>query len=898
MSNAAFEPHKTKTLRHIPATTLPERQGILRTARFNTARLPARCVSLDMVTQGASAMSQEQLGGLFIGDEAYAGARNFYTLVKAVRDVLGFSHVCPTHNRRGAVKLLSSVHLRSGGVVGGNTMFPAELVAAFGGTYEGVPTGGPFGGDLDENALAAFLERHAGRVRWVYVDLQGDGAHPASHGGLERTRALCEGAGVLLVVDGSCIVEVAVHARKHDPRHQGRSVADVVRDLASTAHVLVFDAGQDAMSNVGGFIASADAIQHEHVMNEVVVFEGLHTYGGMAGRTMEVVARGLREMVQDPLAEWLDHQVDVLSGHLADRQVPFTRALNGVHLHADAFLPGTPDAAHAVACGLYLVAGVRALLEGAYMPADRLPLLIPRRAFMNSHLGDVAEAVGRLWEQRDRLVPLDRVGVAGTHAEAAFEWLVPSLEPYVLQSEPWTVHSVEGIAIRTREERLRVLKEAGYNTFLLPSEDVTIDLLTDSGTCAMSIEQWKAYLEARETPGMPDAYEDIVEAARETYGYRYVILTHQGRAAEHIMSQMFIRKGDYVPGNMYFTTTREHQEIAGGTFVDVIVDEAHDSSSSFPWKGNVDPGKMGALCARAEAEGRRVAYLSFEFNVNLAGGHPVSMDNIKQIYAFCRSKGIPVFFDATRCAENAYFIQKNDPRYADWPVARILREMFAYGDGATISSKKDPLSNLSGCLLFRDREDWYQEGQRRLQVFEGSWCSGGTSAGDMAAHAVGLHEMVQDRYIQARVEQTRELGRMLHAAGVPIVLPYGGHAIFLDARAFLDHLDQDEFPAQRLAAEIFVETGVRSMERGNVSKGRDPATGKNFRPKLELVRLTIPRRVYSADHMRMVVEGIARVYANRSSVRGLRFVYEPEKLRFFQSRFEEVGAQDSVTSEP
>ncbi len=888
MSNVPFEPYKIKTLRHVTVTTLPERLEQLRAVRFNTARLPARAVSLDLVTQGASAMSQEQLGGLFVGDEAYAGARNFYTLVEAVRGVLGFGHVCPTHNRYGALKLLSSVHLRAGGAMAGNTAVPADLVAAFGGTYEVLEMGGRFGGDVDEGALRAFLERNAGRVRWVYVDVQGDGAHSASQDGLERTRALCEAAGARLVLDASCIVEAAVQARRHDPRHQGRPVADVVRDLARTAHVLVFDAGQDAMSNVGGFVASQDAEDHEHVMNEVVVFEGLHTYGGMAGRTMEVVALGLREMVQDALADWLAHQVDVLAEHLTRRGVPFTRALNGVHLHAGAFLPGAADAAHTVACGLYLVAGVRALLEGTYAPADRLPVLIPRRALMTSHLADVAAAVGTLWDQRARLVPLDRMGTPGTHAEATFEWLVPHLETHALTSEPWTLHAVEAIAIRTREERRRVVQEAGHNTFLLPSEDVTIDLLTDSGTCAMSVEQWTAYLSARETPGTPDAYEQVVQAARETYGHRHVILTHQGRAAEHIMSQMFIRKGDYVPGNMYFTTTREHQELAGGTFVDVIVDEAHDPTSDFPWKGNVDVGKMEALCRKAEAEGRRVAYLSFEFNVNLAGGHPVSMDNVKEVYAFCRARCIPVFFDATRCSENAYFIQKNDPRYAAWPVARILREMFVYGDGATISSKKDPLSNLSGCLLFRDRDDWYREGQRLLQVYEGSWCSGGTSAGDMAAHAVGLHEMVQDDYIKARVEQTRELGRMLREAGVPIVLPYGGHAIFIDARAFLDHLDQDEFPAQRLAAEIFVETGVRSMERGNVSKGRDPVTGRNFRPKLELVRLTIPRRVYSADHMRMVVDGIARVHANRRAVTGLRFVYEPKKLRFFQSRFESI----------
>jgi tyrosine phenol-lyase len=439
------------------------------------------------------------------------------------------------------------------------------------------------------------------------------------------------------------------------------------------------------------------------------------------------------------------------------------------------------------------------------------------------------------------------------------------------------------------EERKKAMNEAGYNTFLLKSEDVTIDFLTDSGTSAMSIDQWVKYLAAKETPAVSDAYREIVKTSQDIYGHKYIILTHQGRAAEHIMSQMFIQPGDYVPGNMYFTTTKLHQEMAGGIFIDVIIDVAHQTTSEFPWKGNIDLHKLEDIHKKATAENKRIAYVSFEFDVNMAGGQPVSMDNIKDVYAFCKPRNIPVFFDATRCAENACFIQRKDQNYSQVSVASIILEMFQHGDGATISSKKDMLSNLSGSLLFKDNKDWYTKGLKHLQLFEGPHSSGGTSAGDMAAHAQGLREMVDDAYINSRIEQTEYLGKLLHEAGVPIVMPPGGHAIFLDAKRFLPHIDQEQFPAQMLAAQIFIATGVRAMERGNVSKGRDPLTGKNYQPDLELVRLTIPRRVYTRDHMKAVAEGIIQLHQKRDSIRGLRFVYEPKKLRFFQGRFEEIS---------
>jgi len=466
----------------------------------------------------------------------------------------------------------------------------------------------------------------------------------------------------------------------------------------------------------------------------------------------------------------------------------------------------------------------------------------------------------------------------------AYHWVFPQIEPYRFDTFPYQIHTIERVATLTREERQRAIRAAGYNTFLLRSADVTIDLLTDSGTSAMSTDQWAAYDAARACCTASDEYHRLVERLSSLFGYRHIIPTHQGRAAEHILSQCCITPGQLVPGNMYFTTTKLHQELAGGVFADVIVDEAHDPQSSFPWKGNIDLAKLDALVQQHGVE--KIAYVSFEHSVNMAGGQPVSMDNLREVYEYCSSRRIPIYFDATRVVENACMIQMHDPRYAGVKIEDIVREMMLYGDGCTVSGKKDFLINIGGVLCFRDNPELARRAEEMLRIFEGNISDGGLATADLAAIARGVEEMLDDRYIRSRLAQTAYLGRLLQEAGVPIVTPPGSHAIFIDAKRFLPHIDQDEYPAQRLAAEIYVETGVRAMERGNVSKGRNPETGQNYRPALELVRLTIPRRVYSNDHMRAVAEGIIRLYQRRHEIKGLKFVYEPAKLRFFQGRFE------------
>jgi tyrosine phenol-lyase len=449
-------------------------------------------------------------------------------------------------------------------------------------------------------------------------------------------------------------------------------------------------------------------------------------------------------------------------------------------------------------------------------------------------------------------------------------------------AEPYKIKVVEPVRMTSPEDRRRALDEAGWNTFLLRSRDVYIDLLTDSGTSAMSDRQWAGMMLGDEAYAGSENFYHLEETIQEVYGYPFVVPTHQGRGAEHIISQILIKKGDVVPGNMYFTTTRLHQELAGGTFADIIIDEAHDPNSEHPFKGDVDLNKLDQLIQQHGAD--RIPYVSLGVTVNMAGGQPVSMKNIKELHALCSRHGIPVYLDKTRIAENAFFIKDREQGYADRSIAEIVKEICSYTEGAWMSGKKDALVNIGGYLALRD-EKVYEEASNMVVVYEGLHTYGGLAGRDMEAMAIGIRESIEYDHIRARVGQVVYLGEKIASEGVPIVLPIGGHAVFLDARGFLPHIDQDDYPAQRLAAEIYLESGVRTMERGNVSSGRNPTTGQNYRPRLELVRVTIPRRVYTQAHMDVVAETIWEVYDRRAEVKGLDMVLEPRYLRFFQARF-------------
>jgi tyrosine phenol-lyase len=452
-------------------------------------------------------------------------------------------------------------------------------------------------------------------------------------------------------------------------------------------------------------------------------------------------------------------------------------------------------------------------------------------------------------------------------------------------AEPWKIKVVEPIRMLSRGERERALADAGFNTFLLRSEDVYIDLLTDSGTNAMSDRQWAGMMLGDEAYAGSRNYYRLEEAVRKYYGFEYLIPTHQGRAAEHILSKLLIKPGDHVPGNMYFTTTRLHQELAGGTFHDVIIDAAHDPKSDNPFKGDIDLARLSHLVRTVGAE--RIPYVCVAATVNLAGGQPISLKNLREVRAFTREHGIKVIFDATRAVENAWFIQQREPGNRDKTVAQILREMCECADGATMSGKKDSLVNIGGWLGLRD-EKLAEKARNMVVIYEGLHTYGGLAGRDMEAMAIGIEESVQEDYIRSRIGQVHYLGLKLIDAGIPVVRPIGGHAVFLDAAAILRHLTRTQYPAQALAAALYAESGVRAMERGAVSAGRDPVTGAERFPALELVRLTIPRRVYTQAHMDVVAESVIAVFERRARVAGLKFVFEPEHLRFFQARFAPV----------
>ncbi|MEW6062530.1 MAG: tyrosine phenol-lyase [Bacteroidota bacterium] len=452
-------------------------------------------------------------------------------------------------------------------------------------------------------------------------------------------------------------------------------------------------------------------------------------------------------------------------------------------------------------------------------------------------------------------------------------------------AEPFKIKSVEPLRMTTRQERERLIAEAGYNTFLLKSKDVYIDLLTDSGTNAMSDYQWAGLMLGDEAYAGSENFYHLESKVQEYYGYKYVVPTHQGRGAENIISKILIKPGDYVPGNMYFTTTRLHQELAGGTFVDVIIDEAHDPDNLHPFKGNVDLQKFEDLIKKVGA--KKIPYITIGATVNMAGGQPISMENLRAVHSLAKQHGIKVVLDATRAMENAYFIKQREKGYEHKSIKEILFELCSYSDAATMSGKKDLLVNIGGFLAVNDYEV-FEEARNMVVVYEGLHTYGGLAGRDMEAMARGIEEACRLDHLQARIGQVEYVGNRLIELDIPIVRPIGGHAIFLNAKKFYPQLEQLKFPAQTLAAELYVDSGIRAMERGIVSAGRNKETGDHYYPKLELVRLTFPRRVYTQAHCDVTVESVYEVWNNRESVKGLRMVYEPKYLRFFQARFEKL----------
>jgi len=444
--------------------------------------------------------------------------------------------------------------------------------------------------------------------------------------------------------------------------------------------------------------------------------------------------------------------------------------------------------------------------------------------------------------------------------------------------EPFRIKSVEPIRWTTRAQREELLRAAHFNLFLLPADDVLIDLLTDSGTGAMSTHQWAAIMEGDESYAGSRSFDRFKASVQDIFGYTHVIPTHQGRAAERILFHVMCKKGDVVPNNTHFDTTRANVESVGAEAVDLLLPEGRQPETRLPFKGNMDVAALEALIERVGRE--RIPLVMLTVTNNSGGGQPVSMENARAVSSVCHKHGIPLYFDACRFAENAYFINLREPGYADKTPKQIAQEMFSLGDGCTMSAKKDGMANIGGFLCTNDDILARQE-KDLLILTEGYPTYGGLAGRDLEAIAVGLQEALQEDYLRYRIASTAYLGDHIAEAGVPIVQPPGGHAIYIDAKAFLPHIPLAQFPGVALAAELYLEGGIRSVEIGTLMFGEAA--------QMELVRLAIPRRVYTQSHIDYVVEIILRVWERRAQIRGMRLTYEAPFLRHFTAHLEPIA---------
>jgi len=455
-----------------------------------------------------------------------------------------------------------------------------------------------------------------------------------------------------------------------------------------------------------------------------------------------------------------------------------------------------------------------------------------------------------------------------------------------LLPEPWRVKVVEPIQLPDRRAREKHLKKAGYNLFAIPSEAVFIDLLTDSGTSAMSDEQWAAMMRGDESYAGSRNFFSFETAVREIFGFPHVIPTHQGRVAENLLFSTVLKPGWIVPGNTHFDTTRANIEANGGVAVDLAVPEAKDLDSDYPFKGNMDVPRLAETLQKNPG---KVPLVMLTMTNNSGGGQPVSLDNVRAVKAACEKHDVPLIIDACRFAENAFFIREREPACQNWSIISIVREVFTFADGCTMSAKKDGLANIGGFLALR-HDTWVQSLKNRLVLIEGFPTYGGLAGRDLEVIARGLKEVLDERYLTFRIGQIRRLGQRLLDGRVPIVRPVGGHAVYLDARRFLPHVPPSQYPAQALSVALYREGGVRSVEIGGVMFGRrDPKTGQEIAPELELVRLTVPRRVYSNTHLDYVAEVVLECFRNRQAIRGVRIVKQAPYLRHFTAEFEALA---------
>ncbi|MDX5584078.1 MAG: tryptophanase [Aureibaculum sp.] len=454
-------------------------------------------------------------------------------------------------------------------------------------------------------------------------------------------------------------------------------------------------------------------------------------------------------------------------------------------------------------------------------------------------------------------------------------------------AEPYKIKMVESIKRSTVVQRQKWIKKASFNLFNLSSDKVFVDLLTDSGTGAMSDKQWSAMMTGDESYAGSQSYLKLRKVIKKITGYKYFLPTHQGRAAENVLFSVLVKKGNIVPGNSHFDTTKGHIEFRKATAVDCTIDEAFNTTINHPFKGNIDLHKLQQVFDNNPKE--KIPFVILTITCNSSGGQPVSMENIKAVSKLCKKYDIPLFFDSARFAENAYFIKTREKGYEDKSIKEIAKEAFSYGDGMTMSAKKDGLVNMGGFIALNDEEIYKQATVFNI-MYEGFITYGGMNGRDMAALAVGLDEATEFDYLESRIEQVAYLGRKLTEFGVPVLQPFGGHAIFIDANKFVPTIPRDEYRAQALAIELYIIGGIRGVEIGTVLADRDPFTRKNRYPELELVRLAIPRRTYSLNHMDYIAAVLKNIYDSRDQAKsGYKIIDEAPIMRHFTVKFQKIN---------
>ncbi len=890
------QPFKAKIVNFPKKLDYQEKLAVAKQYFYNINNIPNDYLYTDLSSLSINALSENQYAALFLGDEAYAGAKNFINIKNAIKSIFNKDYVIPTHNFIGTLHLIIKTLFHSLNIKSIKTTYQNYYLTKLA-TYLKIDYNLYSLKELIYSIKQDKINNQDNNFIFLEIsNLLKEIKDIADFNNLIEDLYFIKKSGFKLIGDFSSVFSsFYLLMKKIFKTVDYKDYRNKIINFGEIFDLIIMDAEYDIMASTGSLIFTNDFSLYELLTQYLVSFEGLHTYGGLSGRDMEIIHTGIIQASNFEqnynIWDYKYQEINYLYNSVKELGYEVSDIFNIHYFYIHIQNP------YSFNLLLFLSAQCRGLSVD-----DKIYFYIPSRRYQKANYDLLIKALQQLYQYKDKeylkLVDIAELSKDYSKLDYAVDFQVLQFDlimgknlPKVLEINPldYVVYNFNGIEIITnkdKEYRLVKLEEAGYNTFLLDSKDVFIDLLTDSGTSAQSDDQFSAAIKYQSD----SAYNLLKESIYEVFGFDYFIPTHQGRAAEHILSQTLIKKGQFVINNMYFTTTRFHQEYAGGVFVDLIVDEAYIPQSDYPFKGNLDIQKTKEF---VQKNYNNIAYICIENNVNMAGGQPVSMENIKKIKEICDEYNIPLVLDATRIAENAFFIKEREKGYENKEIKEIIREMMSYVDAATISSKKDPLTNISGLILVRNPK-WYNHMRQLTTLFEGSYFNGGLNNRDLAMLAYGLKEMTNYYYLKQRIEQVRYLGNLLKQKSIPIVEPIGGHAIYLDAKKFLNHILQDNYPAQALAAYVYLYGGVRTMERGIVSAGRDPVTKQNRYPELELVRITIPRRVYTNQHMEYVADVISEVYKDKDKLNGLEIIYEPPFLRFFTAKFKPIKSPKTL----